>query len=384
MFISMNGYKAATDLDAIRKGYALGMDKRMERGLNMGELPLSHRLIHDPKTGKAVRIELDPDTRRLWEDVATLLLEGVAWRIMGQILYKRYGHATDGRRYTTRTLTRIIYNPCFWGHVARHFKGKEDLWVFDEDLPLPDGVKINRNAHQAVWSGEFAELIKAELRRRKAISGGRASPMHSYLFTGLLVCDHCGYNLSVSTNNGYPHWRCISRYSRRDTITCDAHKVINSKKVKEYVDLLLREAVRDSNFSVVRLRARVSEDPQTEHVADLNKEVDGLQQQIYMLISQQMAATSPSVVEIYAARIAEAGERLEILKHNLAQAQAKIETPAQAKARVQSFEELSRRGVDFLWRMEPYQINQFLHRVFGNLRLVVRDGEILSIEPRRR
>jgi hypothetical protein len=52
-----------------------------------------------------------------------------------------------------------------------------------------------------------------------------------------------------------------------------------------------------------------------------------------VLISQQMVAKSASVVEVYADRIAEAGERLEILKANLAQTQVHAETPSQQKAR---------------------------------------------------
>jgi hypothetical protein len=116
----------------------------------------------------------------------------------------------------------------------------------------------------------------------------------------------------------------------------------------------------------------------------LTQEVEDLQQQINMLISQQVMAKSASVVEIYANRIAEAGERLEILKANLAQTQVRAETPSQQRARITSFEELLQRGVDYLWTLDERSINQYLHRIFGNLRLVVRDGEIVALELRRR
>lgn len=58
-------------------------------------IPISHNLIRDPVNGRAVRLEVNEDRHRLWDDLALLILEGVAWEHIELELYNRYGHVRD-------------------------------------------------------------------------------------------------------------------------------------------------------------------------------------------------------------------------------------------------------------------------------------------------
>jgi hypothetical protein len=95
----------------------------------------------------------------------------------------------------------------------------------------------------------------------------------------------------------------------------------------------------------------------------------------------QQAKAPVAVQKIYSDKIAEASERLEILRRNLAQLQKYTESPSVMAARQQSFNELTEMGIDAFWMQASTRINQMLHRLFGKRRLIVNQGEIKGLGP---
>jgi hypothetical protein len=376
MAIALGGFKAKADITQLTALREIGMDKRLERGLSMNAIPMSHKLIFDER-GKPSHLELDRSLERVWQDLATLLLEGVSWENIGTELYRRFGHIRNGKPYEGKTLHRLVHNPYFWGHAARHYPGKIGVWAFDESAPVPDGVKVNRNTHPPVWKAELAEEVKAELRRRSAIIRGRASPAGVYLFTGLLICDTCGHTMVVNANNGYPMWRCHTRYTTRAHATCDERRFISSRKVRLYVTSLLTALLEQGTPAQLNISARNQD--HSQRIEMLALEIDDLKRQIGVMISKQAIEQNPTVAEIYTQQIGGAGERLQILHRNLAQAQSSIESPSQIQARKMAFNEIVQVGVDVFWKQDPKRINQVLHRLFGQTRLVVKAGEIIGL-----
>jgi hypothetical protein len=81
------------------------------------------------------------------------------------------------------------------GHIAQHHNSinvpngfKFEGRVYDESVLLSEGAIVFRNTHLAVWTGELAEQIKAELVRRSDIVRGKAEPRFTKNFTGLVIC----------------------------------------------------------------------------------------------------------------------------------------------------------------------------------------------------
>lgn len=238
-------------------------------------------------------------------------------------------------------------------------------------------MKVNHNTHEPVWKGELAEDIKAELRRRNSVIRGRASPAGIYLFTGLLICNTCGHTMVVNANNGYPMWRCHTRYTTRAHATCDERRFISSINVRLYITSLLTSILHEGSPALLDVTAK--DKNQTQRIDVLKSEIEDLKRQISVMINKQAAEKNPTVVEIYTQQIAEAGDRLQILQRNLAQAQSSIESPSQIQARRMAFNEIVQVGIEAFWKQDPKRINQVLHRLFGQTRLVVRGGKIIGL-----
>ncbi len=139
MWIAMNGYKSAGEIDRFVQARDRAMTARAQRGLPItSRIPISHKVVRDSDTSKAVCLQVNEEMRRLWNDLAELVLEGVSWAYMELELFKWYGHVNDkGKPYYANYFYRLIMKPLFWGHIARHhnsasskngFRGGRWIW----------------------------------------------------------------------------------------------------------------------------------------------------------------------------------------------------------------------------------------------------------------
>src|SRR5258708_22988693 len=224
MFIAMDGFKASGEVDELVAKRRSGMAKVVAAGLPASYSPcMSHRVEYDPITRKATRMTLNEDKLDLWDKLYELIMARVGWSSMEYELYRRYAiiNANTGAPYARLTMHGVVYNPNFWGHTGRYYDHKDigQTWVYDDSVPPPPGVELYRHTIPPVWTGEKAERIKSELRRRQTIMGGRAKANTTYAFTGLVQCATCGKTLSIKTTTHtyskvgtvtYLYWRCVS------------------------------------------------------------------------------------------------------------------------------------------------------------------------------
>jgi DNA invertase Pin-like site-specific DNA recombinase len=391
MFISMSGYNAAHAIDALVEHHHRAMDGVARRGLPIGPSPLmSHTIIRDPKNGRALRLEVDESKRRLWDDLATLLLEGTPWQNIEIELYERFGHVNSetGQRYSTSAMYKVLHNPYFWGHSGRYYKNKNGPWIYDADEPPPPGVEIHYNTVPPVYTGELAESVKAELRRRYIAMRGRARPQATYRFTGLLMCGSCRCMLSVyrdkrirKDGSRYMAWLCYSRwtpYPRSER--CDQSRMISDIKVEQYVNSLLQNLIASGQSDVKLLFAGNSEQLSNEsQLSALEYEIAEVERSVGEMVIQQ--ANAPKVTQhIYTAKIGEAAERLEILRNARKRILNATNSPSIIAARDRAFDTLLHIGLKAFWLQEPTKVNQLLHALFGKYRLVVEQAEITGID----
>jgi hypothetical protein len=384
--MGMSVASVPTQLDQFKERRHFGMNKRAEKGLPTSSgVHTSHKLIRDER-GKASRLAVDETKRRLFDDLATLILEGVAWLKMPMALYQ-LGHAkSNGKPYTQAAMYSLVMHPVFWGHSARFFSEKKfangykrDLWVFDENEPLPEGVKIWRNTHEAVWTGELAEKIQAELRRRRSTIRGRANPHRTHWFSGLLICYKCSYNLVFkSTNQGFKGYHCKTHERhvvapQNYPLDCDQNRHINEQALKTLFESKLREAL-ERRTPFVFDDAPQSE-PSINNVQKIESEIVTLEDKISRAIQRQIAAPE-NVQHIYVGEIKAMSEQLQNLSATLQRAKRDVATYS-PNERIRALEELERLGgVDALWEQPGAFVNQFLHRFMGNRRLAVLDGKV--------
>ncbi len=383
MFSAMDGFRSASEIDVLKERNRLGRDARVPRGLPQGEVPLSHILVRDEK-GHPLRLELRPGLERFWPDLANLLLAGHGYTSIARAL-RDLGHRNPatGRAFSPTTLHRLLHNPFVWGVSARHYAGRYGLWAFDESVPLPEGVLLDRSPSTpipSVWTGPLAMQIQSELRRRAEIIRGTARPFNSYVFTGLLICAECGRRFIHSrrfwNNKPYGYWHCSNAERRQVNLArCGNRRKIPDSRVRDQVTRFLLRWL-----SLARPELPLPADPQLEarlRAASLREEIAALTQQIETLIARQAIAPL-NLQEFYIRRLDESSIYLDQLRASLRQAESALEPAHLVEARALAYAELQAEDLDALWRT-PSHANQLLHRLLGRHRFVVASGQIVSV-----
>jgi DNA invertase Pin-like site-specific DNA recombinase len=388
MFIAMGGYTAATEIDKLVAGREEGMKRRAERGLRTGpSVIFSHLPMFDAK-GKEIGKRVDESKRRLWDDVLTLLLEGVPWNRFEIELLERFGHAQpDGRPYFNRAFYDILHTPTFWGHTAWNYraKGKPNrtktgFWVFEEGRPVPEGVHIYYHTHEPVYTGEQADRAIAELKRRGTLIRGGAAPAYTSPFSGLLVCAECGYLLSYhrSTTSGYVSYRCMSRFYGRhypQRAACTQRGGIAVAAIRAWLDAWMQPGLESG-------RADMLFQPQqtTDRPAQLAAEIDAATKYLRGLIKQR-ADVEGSAARLLADEIRSASSHLDRLEALLADERAAEQERAKISDAQQQALEYIRDMPDF-WEQDTRVIHQYLAQLFGDWRMMYLDKQILGVEYR--
>lgn len=374
MWIAMVGYRAASDVDRLVKYRREAMNKRAEKGLpTSARIVESHRLIRD-ETGKAVKLVVDETKRRLWNDIATLLLEGVGFAQMERELYRRFGHVNDdGKPYRMHFVYGIIKNPSFWGHSSRYYSraGRHLLrgatWVYDPSEPLPEGVMMFRNTHEAVYTGEQGERVIAELIRRTTTMRGKARPHATSRYSGLILCGSCTRYMVY--HHHPPAMTCATNHYKRAVCYSEPHRT-RMENVNRHIDTLLHGIVESGTLTDIYTDLTVNDHDQ--RLAELEKEIDGLESGARRLIHKQLGAPD-SLSSMYDDELVGLGERLSILRSELVRLRSEQKRDLPSEQR--TVEDLRTMTVEGFWKFPEREQNQFLHRIFGKRRLVFLNGE---------
>ena len=85
--------------------------------------------------------------------------------------------------------------------------------------------------------------LAKNIKQTRAQRRGRTDRV--YLFSGIIVCPHCGNKLSSAYNNGYNAYRCCRRHDG----LCDGF-YINEKKLEKYCLSQLMPTVKEYNLAV--------------------------------------------------------------------------------------------------------------------------------------
>jgi DNA invertase Pin-like site-specific DNA recombinase len=383
MFISFSGYKAAADLDRIVSGRRAAMFKNAQNGIaTTSSLPISHKVIRNEK-GRNVGTAVDETHLPAIHQAARLVVEaGVRWMSLEQELYDQYGYGEKGRGYTRFKFYDLFYNPIFWGNQGVYWaytrEGRvqpKGEWAFDASAEPPAGATMFYGTHPAALTGELAESLKAELRRRLQFTG-RRDYKRSRAFSGLICCDTCLYNMVYHGNKGYPGYKCTSRYIQHAArFDCDNRKYISEKALQSWFTRTIVRLLKSPSAPIIEASDRDIAGQLERTEAEL-KDAEG---RIRKLIELQAAAPE-SLAELYADQIAQYGRQRDALKAEIAglNRAAAERSPVDREAALREIEAMS---LDKFWTMQGYEINRYLHRIMGNLRLYVRDAKVVDIKP---
>lgn len=388
--IAVGSATSAGDVDKMVERSKMGKLERAKKGLNNGSVPpISHRVIRDPINGKGLRLEVDESRRRMFDDIAELLIAGVSWEKLGTELAARGHLSPRGVPFSSALLYKLILNPQFWGNQALIHAHRDDrnhnqrgLWAFDKSIPHPPEIDIFYDTLPSVYKGDQAEQVKRELRRRAAIMRGKASPGHTRMFTGLVVCGSCWRTMETQYSTSYYGLRCGQRYKHRGQEDCPNIKPIPGRVIRQYIEnriarLLEGEPVTD--FSDLNTTTGTS-----NQLNQLRADVTLLSARIRNMQDEQSLATTETLRADYRGRVKTLDAQRALLNTRVIELEWEYEEQQHYLVDAQkALEFIVSVGPGEFWNQEMRVINQTLFDLLCNRQIVVFEGECKGTRPRQ-
>lgn len=228
---------ADTYLDDLRDKTLRGLEGRALAGYSTGGLPTGYRStpVKNPRgdiTGYA--IEIDEATsaivRRVFRDYAdgrSLVAVTAALNADG-VLPPRAHTLARREGWVASTIREMLHNRSYIGEWT--FKRREWVKVPGTGKRRPRDRDADEVMHldrpqlriieQELWDAVQARLAIVRATYTRASDGqpkGKAAPgrQNDYLFSGLLLCDHCGAPLVIVGGSSVRYYRCGDAHKRR-------------------------------------------------------------------------------------------------------------------------------------------------------------------------
>jgi DNA invertase Pin-like site-specific DNA recombinase len=388
---AMTGLRSAGEMDKKKLYRERGMERRAERGFHEGLTPWFHRTVHDHETGKPLQVELREDYRYIWDAVfRAIVVERIGFKRVESFLFQQYQivNPMTGRQFRPHAFYDVLCkNPAAWGHRIRgkrqhERKGVGGLagdWVYDRDVLPPEGIVLYYDVLPAIYTGQQADDMVAELRRRKDISGG-SNPTNPSTFSGLVICDYCDYHM-VYTYKAAANWtvyRCPT-HERHQQINsgpdCAAKKrSIPYKKLAAWLTPFLEqlldgqpvEEAFPSPFSTAEQELASVEQQMEATAAEKTRLVERLG-----LIPDSMLADYQRQMQAVAERADDLTKRYHELRL--------VAVSQDRGGQIAAIHSLHEAGLDTFWGWDAGRQQQMLKRIFGRWRIVVADGEVVGV-----
>jgi hypothetical protein len=370
MFVAMHGLFAASEVNRLVEKLRIGSQERARLGLHTrGTVPITHTVILDRNAPYGERLIVN-ETHRIWlDEAARLLLQGVRFSTIGQQV------AALGCPLSPSEMHRLFLTPFTWGHSGYGYVKQHGHWAYDESVPLPPKAVIFRNTVAPVWTGDLAERIKQELRRRHEMIGSRR-PHSTLRFSGLLICGNCGKLLGFQSpvdhyHHRYDYYRCTNK-------ACDKKAGGRVEILQAEVDRLLQLWLRAEDF------AGIAPTVPDNTAADerLTAEITATRAHVTRLIlAQTNSGATAAVQAIYQEQIREAGEKLDGLEKLLADQRRRhardLERAAQERHTLDTLRTLT---LEKFWQLPDVEIHASLRALLGKNKLVVNGKSITHLK----
>jgi DNA invertase Pin-like site-specific DNA recombinase len=254
--------------------------------------------------------------------------------------------------WTNQAVLFILKNPKYTGCLTwnRHCRGKYHQLTNGKAVkpargrsgynPVGDWY-VTEDAHEPLVSRELFERVQDRLEGNR---GGRLrAARNGYLFSGLLVCSHCGRNLAGRVRYGRPIYHC----HRRDDagrVVCGSHQVEQAAMLRLLLSKLQSAFLDPDNLR--QLRAEIRRQEEAEREPD---RLDGLRRRVEELDRQLSAGAEnlllcpPSVRDRAAAKLVEWERERERLAEELRH--------VEGRSRVAELEGVVAAAEDWLWKL---------------------------------
>lgn len=386
-FMAIGGFSTANDIRKLVERRQMGMRNRLKQGKSTGSIvAFTHVKVRHPVTGKDVGLAVNEAKRRLFDDAATLVLEGASWFEIDFELYQRFGHVTKtGKPFAPGRMYHMMTSPMTWGHNASRFRTAKQWasfgsWMLEPGHPIPPHVQIEYNVIPPVYTGELAERLKTEIKFRFQVEQGRTPSKDKFWFTGLVVCDECGYYLTTyAARSRKPRLKCGTHWHQTFVRgDCSQRKSVMGEYLKAWFNARLIELLESGSFTFDNLNGA---DKRGENTEGLRNEVAQLEKEIRAMIRKQSLADE-DLEDLYAAEINEANNLLRIRKERLSVLEREAYTQERSHNEQQrTIDMIHKVGLEGFWAQEPPVIRNAFLTLLAGQRISASEGEIRRIVP---
>jgi hypothetical protein len=153
---------------------------------------------------------------------------------------------------------------------------------------------------------------------------------------------------------------------------------MNERRIIARIDEFLRQMLRENTTNIFEDTNPDSPRFQ-ERITALAAEIDELERQARALIRKQLSAIE-DIQNLYDEELQKIGIQLKNMKDGLSRLQGESLAAQQTTAVQQAtLEELADLTLEKFWLQESRVINQMLHRIMGNRRLVILNKEVIGV-----
>lgn len=387
MSSAIGGMSAAQHVDNLIRYREMGMTRRAKDGRRVGmKAPAFFMDVFDKKNK---HIGIKPDRgqfQRFFDNFPNAYCEAqLSYRAIGQHLYDEFGivDPLTNRPYKPHVFMTMLYNPATWGHMAygvrrqgSRYEYKNQMWVTGDE-PAPESVNIFYNATEPIWVSPTAERVKSELRFRHYVLKGRMQHRGRYMFSGLLVCPICHSNLGgshkVTQYGDYMYYRCVGLFGTTPPKNCDNRQYVPEVEVidflKPYIERLIAGVSPSELIPSIQAAPTINYDLLDAEIIEAETSMRDLSRRIPKQ-KEHAARIMQEEIDAYSDRIS-----ILIKQRNASIAATAFDTYAAIDQQV-ALNELRQINLQEFWAQSPYAVNQWLHRLFGDVRITVHNRDI--------
>jgi len=184
-------------INKLRRGWGIGMPKRVENGLTPLRVPFGYRWVN-----KKSPPELEPQKAALILQMADLLLQGRSMNAIAQYADQSgIAPPNGGDKWDASTIRYMLANPYYAGVVGIHrTKYIHDPKRKNKHRPIAEPYNkwvIGQGKHERIWDEVRHRAIVYELDRRRETNKYYSA---RFPLSGLLTCSECRGKLHRRSN----------------------------------------------------------------------------------------------------------------------------------------------------------------------------------------
>ncbi len=208
---------------------------------------------------------------------------------------------------------------------------------------------------------------------------GRARTAYTHRLSGLAICAECGSFMATRVDGNYRGLCCPASKGRPTLPKCNHRRTVSERKIIARINEFLVQMLEEQTTEIFNGNSSSNVPDIQARIVLLTDEIADLEDKVRLLIRKQMMA-GKDIQDIYEEELEKLNQQLGNMKEARIRLKGESLAVSTSTSNQQAtLEELAELTLERFWHQESREINQMLHRVMGNRRLVILNGEVIGV-----